>query len=179
MRGKEAGDARLMYVFAAVPQVQMLDTEEQVSTSIHSFVPYGQRDMKLYIQRAQLFLGHSVRLCAYIVHSVFTCISTRKVLLAPFSSRRNRSLESLGNLLRSQLVSCCPCAKWSRGVAQVCDACRFLKLSWPLPEPLQNSRSYFPAHCCCCFLSGGSPDKLEFRVLCLPLGGGFISGDRQ
>lgn len=144
MRGKEAGDARLMYIFAAVSQVQMLDTEEQVSTSICSFVPYRQRDMKLYIQRAQLFLGHSVRLCAYIAHSIFTCILARKVLLAPFSSRRCGSLERLDNLLRSQLVSCCPCAKWFRGVAQFCDPYRFLKLSWPLPECLQNSS---PASC--------------------------------
>lgn len=79
--------------------------EERVSTSIRSFVPYRQRDMKLYIQRAHLFLGHSVRLCAYIAHSFFTCILARNVLLAPFSSRRNRSLESLGNLLRSQITA--------------------------------------------------------------------------
>lgn len=48
--------------------------------------------------RAQLFIRHSIRHCAYIFHSIFA-MSVRKVLLiVPFSSRSSSSIEKLSNL---------------------------------------------------------------------------------
>lgn len=181
MKGKEVGDARLIYVFAATEIIiQVLSMEGQVYQCSWSFIHIGTWNNTYkgpdYLSGT---LWGSLRI--YLIQSA---ISVRNILLAPFSSRGSRGLENLGNLFkvmanelqnlylrsyRPHAICCCPCAMLLWGIV------RFYEVfsSSQLPPASLNCPGFSQNSSDSTFLPTASFSLLSWNLgyLCLPHGG--------
>lgn len=82
------GDARLICIFGALWFPSRAAHRRAVFATVSSLGPLSPiQGHKIIHIRGPPFIRRSMRHCAYLARSVFT-VSMRKVLLAPFSSRR-------------------------------------------------------------------------------------------